>query len=89
MTDAVALAIIVAIPGTIAAVGTAITAILVAKQGGIIQHLEKNTNSIKDALVKVTGEAERAKGRIEGAAEASVKDSIELPATVKRQESYE
>jgi len=30
--------------------------------------LEKNTNSIKDALVKVTGEAERAKGVLEGKA---------------------
>ena len=28
--------------------------------------LEKNTNSIKDALVKTTGEAERAKGVLEG-----------------------
>jgi hypothetical protein len=68
MTDAVALAIIVAIPGTIAAVGTAITAILVAKQGGNIEKLERNTNSMKDALVKVTAESEFAKGKIEGAA---------------------
>lgn len=34
-----------------------------------IQGLEKNTNSIKDQLVKVTGEAERAKGVLEGKAE--------------------
>ena len=31
-----------------------------------IRILEKNTNSIKDALVKVTGESERAKGFLEG-----------------------
>ena len=31
-----------------------------------IELLEQNTNSIKDALVKVTGEAEHAKGVIEG-----------------------
>lgn len=31
--------------------------------------LEKNTNSIKDALVKTTGEKERAKGVLEGQAQ--------------------
>jgi hypothetical protein len=31
-----------------------------------IRKLEKNTNSIKDALVKVTGESEHAKGVLEG-----------------------
>jgi type II secretory pathway pseudopilin PulG len=31
-----------------------------------IDALEVNTNSIKDALVKVTGEAEHAKGVIQG-----------------------
>jgi len=34
-----------------------------------IVTLEKNTNSIKDALVKVTGEAEHAKGVIQGKAD--------------------
>jgi len=34
-----------------------------------ILQLEKNTNSIKDALVKTTGEAERAKGVLEGKAD--------------------
>jgi hypothetical protein len=31
-----------------------------------ISKLEKNTNSIKDALVKVTGESEHAKGLKQG-----------------------
>jgi len=31
-----------------------------------IRKLEKNTNSLKDALVKVTGESEHAKGVLEG-----------------------
>ncbi len=31
-----------------------------------IANLEKNTNSIKDALIKVTGEAEHAKGVLQG-----------------------
>ncbi len=34
-----------------------------------ISELEKNTNSIKDALVKTTGEAEHAKGVIQGRSE--------------------
>lgn len=36
---------------------------------GTIDLLEKNTNSIKDALVKTTGEAEKAKGVLEGRAQ--------------------
>lgn len=35
-----------------------------------MEHLEKNTNSITDALVKVTAESSRAIGRLEGHAEA-------------------
>jgi hypothetical protein len=38
-----------------------------------LETLEKNTNSIKDALVKVTGEAEHAKGKLEGAADAKLR----------------
>lgn len=34
-----------------------------------IAELEKNTNSIKDALVKVTGEAALAKGVLQGRAQ--------------------
>jgi hypothetical protein len=37
-----------------------------------IQTLEKNTNSIKDALIKTIGEAEHAKGVLQGAAQATV-----------------
>jgi hypothetical protein len=39
------------------------------KHANDIAELTNNTNSIKDALVKVTGEAERAKGVLEGRAE--------------------
>ncbi len=35
-----------------------------------IAELAVNTNSIKDALVKVTGESEHAKGVLQGKAEA-------------------
>jgi hypothetical protein len=48
-----------------------------------IVTLEQNTNSIKDALVKVTGEAEHAKGKLEGAAAAEKS----LPPIVRRQEN--
>jgi len=37
----------------------------------VIENLEKNTNSIKDALIKVVGESEHAKGVIIGKAEAA------------------
>lgn len=40
-----------------------------------IDLLEKNTNSIKDALVKTTGEAERAKGVLEGKADAKAAEN--------------
>ncbi len=40
-----------------------------------IRVLEKNTNSIKDALVQVTGESERAKGVIEGREQIEAKQS--------------
>ena len=42
--------------------GLAATQASVESQKGTISVLEKNTNSIKDALVKVTGESEFAKG---------------------------
>lgn len=45
-------------------------AYLQLKNGGVIKTLEKNTNSIKDALVKVTGEKAHAEGVLEGKAEA-------------------
>ena len=35
-----------------------------------IDQLEKNTNSIKDALIKVTAEAEHAKGVLQGKGES-------------------
>lgn len=40
-----------------------------ARRAEVIEKLEKNTNSIKDALLKTTGEAEHAKGVVQGRAE--------------------
>ncbi len=42
-----------------------------------MEHLEKNTNSIKDALVKVTAESSRAIGRLEGRAEQKAETAAE------------
>lgn len=37
----------------------------------VISDLEKNTNSMKDALVRITGESEHAKGIMQGRTEAT------------------
>lgn len=52
-----------ALPLIIGAVGTVVVQIWNAI---IVRKLERNTNSIKDALVKVTGEKEHARGLQEG-----------------------
>ena len=73
MSDTVLIALIAGLPSIISAtlsifnniLGRKNTQHIVQAKEAIIT-LEKNTNSIKDALVKVTGEAEHAKGVIEG-----------------------
>ena len=45
---------------------TMVNTYLILKSKSTIKTLEKNTNSIKDELVKVTGQAEHAKGIIVG-----------------------
>jgi hypothetical protein len=56
----------------VVAVGASIGA-AVSQTNVVIQELEKNTNSIKDALVKATGEAEFAKGLKQGTESAQPK----------------
>jgi len=41
----------------------------IAAQGNVMENLEKNTNSMKDALVKVTGEKAFAEGVKQGGIE--------------------
>lgn len=48
---------------------TAGSFVLQLRQHRVIAELEKNTNSIKDALIKTTAEAEHAKGVLVGKAE--------------------
>lgn len=47
-----------------------------AAQGKVVKELEKNTNSMKDALVNTTGESEKAKGKLEGAQEEQAKVAL-------------
>ena len=54
-----------------------LTAVSLPMIGYYIRKLEKNTNSIKDELVKVTGEAEKAKGHLEGKAEGKIEGKAE------------
>jgi hypothetical protein len=63
MTDIVAISLIGAVPATLAALASVVNTLILQKHGRqimeqkhTIETLEKNTNSIKDALVKVTGE---------------------------------
>lgn len=51
------------------AILAALTYIRTVKSANTILLLEQNTNSIKDALVKVTGESEHAKGMLQGKAD--------------------
>lgn len=77
MSDVVAVALISAIPGIFAATIGFVNNVLgrrnarhLEAQKDAIVTLEKNTNSIKDALVKVTGESEFAKGLKRGQEES-------------------
>jgi hypothetical protein len=76
VSDIVVVALIAGAPGLVAAVLGFINNILArnsAKHFGetkvAMEKLEKNTNSIKDELVKSTAEGARAKGNLEGRAE--------------------
>jgi hypothetical protein len=48
---------------------TSTTPILMLWMGFWVRKLEKSTNSKMDKLLQTTGDAEKAKGRLEGAAE--------------------
>lgn len=74
ITDTVSL--LAALTPLITAIGVLATVLLQiwnnaqsAHHAEMIATLEKNTNSIKDALVKVTGEAAMARGVLQGRAE--------------------
>lgn len=69
MSDLVAVALIATTPGMLAAIQAFLNYRIasrnsthIEKQARAMELLEKNTNSMKDALVKVTGEAKFAEG---------------------------
>jgi hypothetical protein len=51
------------------AVLSLVTMLLTFKATKVVTKLEENTNSIKDALVKVTAESSKAEGILEGRAQ--------------------
>lgn len=55
------------------AIVAAISYIHVRRTAKVMVELEHNTNSMKDALVKVVGEAEHAKGILQGKRDAERK----------------
>ncbi len=84
MSDTVTVALIVTVPGVLNVILSIFNRILALKalaQGhqnaahiketkDAVITLEENTNSIKDALIKATGEAEHARGYKQGAEDA-------------------
>lgn len=69
MTEAVTLALIALASSVVTLVMQIINNRVVVKSAQVIQVLEKNTNSIKDALVASTAAASRAEGKVEGIAQ--------------------
>ena len=65
-TVTVLLAVISIVPSSLAAILGFMTKAHLAETRDAMNKLEVNTNSKLDQLVKVTGEAEHAKGRLEG-----------------------
>lgn len=61
-------------------------AIILARMAAKIRLLEKNTNSIKDALVKEVGESSEAKGVLKGHANAVAEQAERERAAAPRQE---
>jgi hypothetical protein len=72
------------LPVTIVAVGTLCTTLIglwnswkVSRLSDKVEVVHKATNSMKDQLVRVTGESEFAKGKLEGEAERVAKRDAE------------
>jgi hypothetical protein len=63
MSDAVIIALIVAIPTTVTALASLIVSL---RNGRKIEQVHVATNSKMDKLLEVTGASEKAKGFIEG-----------------------
>jgi hypothetical protein len=76
MSDLVAVSVIAAVPATLAALFSFVSTLIVSRAAKTVKLLETNTNSIKDALVKVTGDEALARGRLAGRAEQKAEDQL-------------
>lgn len=72
LSNEVSLALIAAVSSLLAAVLATVNVLVMRSMKVDIKDLEKNTNSMKDQLVKVVGESQRAEGKLEGKAEEKV-----------------
>ena len=82
MTDAVTISLIGAVGSFMAAALSVANNILgrrneqhIAEAKETIVTLEKNTNSIKDALIAVTAKSSKAEGKLEGRAEVKAEQA--------------
>lgn len=66
MSDVVSVALIAAIPGALSVVLSFANNVIGRKNAERMSNIETHTNGLKDALVKVTGESEFAKGLKKG-----------------------
>lgn len=66
--------ILVGVAVLINAILAVVTYFKTIRTADLVEKLEINTNSIKDALIKVTGESEFAKGVVEGRKEQNIGD---------------
>jgi hypothetical protein len=66
MGDAAQIELIRNLPAILAAIFSFVGLLIANRTKNIAQQTETNTNSMKDALVKVTGESEFARGKMEG-----------------------
>lgn len=63
------------------------TALMAWHTHKLTRQVEIATNSMKDALVKATGEASHAAGKVEGLAEAEIKAADVAKGVAKQKES--
>jgi hypothetical protein len=78
MSDAFWIALVSGVPGIIAAMTSAYVAMKQAQLAKQVEVVHVATNSMHDAMLKVTGEAEKAKGKLEGAAEERSRNQTDL-----------
>lgn len=72
------------LPMIIVALGTFLTTVIslfnriqITRQGKDIENINRATNGMKDELVRATGAAEHARGRLEGKMEGKLEGKLE------------